>query len=148
MHNTEVILIMRLSIWWRLGSFWNGVLGKLTGEEETDSSLDLSGWESVLLVVADETGWFAGDLLEDVVNEGVHDWHWLLGDTGLWVNLFKDTVDVDWESLTSSLSWGCFLDWGSGFCWSSTSWFLCGGHFYLICYLIIEKVFEFIKVSY
>ena len=51
------------------------MLSELTGEEETDSGLDLSGGESVLLVVADEAGSFSGGLLEDVVDEGVHDAH-------------------------------------------------------------------------
>ena len=51
------------------------MLGELTGEEEADGGLDLPGGESVLLVVADEAGGLAGDLLEDVVDEGVHDGH-------------------------------------------------------------------------
>ena len=32
------------------------MLGELPGEEETDSGLDLSGGEGVLLVVSDELG--------------------------------------------------------------------------------------------
>ena len=71
------------------------MLGELTGEEEADSGLDLSGGEGVLLVVADKAGRFGGDLLEDVVDEGVHDGHGLLGDTSLGVDLLEDTVDVD-----------------------------------------------------
>lgn len=51
------------------------MLGELTGEEELDSGLDLSGGESVLAVVADEAGSFLSDLLEDVVDERVHDAH-------------------------------------------------------------------------
>ena len=78
-----------------LGAFRDGVLGELTGEEEADGGLDLSAGESVLLVVADKAGGLAGDLLEDVVDEGVHDAHGLLGDTGLGVDLLEDTVDVD-----------------------------------------------------
>ncbi len=49
------------------------MLGELTGEEESDGGLDLAGRQSVLLVVADEAGGLVGDLLEDVVDEGVHD---------------------------------------------------------------------------
>ena len=60
------------------------MLGELTWKEESDSGLDLSGGESVLLVVSDELGGFSGNLLEDVVDEGVHDAHGSLGDTGLW----------------------------------------------------------------
>ena len=51
------------------------MLSKLTWEEKSDSGLDLSGGESVLLVVSDESGGLVGDLLEDIVDEGVHDGH-------------------------------------------------------------------------
>ena len=78
------------------------MLGELTGEEEADGGLDLAGGEGVLLVVANETGGLAGDLLEDVVDEGVHDAHGSLGDAGLGVHLLEDTVDVDGEGLGSS----------------------------------------------
>ena len=85
-----------------LGALRDGVLGELSGEEEADSGLDLSGGEGVLLVVADELGGLEGDLLEDVVDERVHDGHGSLGDAGLWVNLLEDSVDVDGEGLGSS----------------------------------------------
>ena len=58
-----------------LGSLGDGVLGELSWEEESDSGLDLSGGESVLLVVSDESGGLSGNLLEDVVDERVHDAH-------------------------------------------------------------------------
>ena len=94
------------------------MLGKLSGEEKSDSGLDLTGGKGVLLVVTNETGRLAGDLLEDVVDEGVHDAHGLLGDTGLGVDLLEDAVDVDGESLGSSLlgggSLGDDLSTGSG----------------------------------
>ena len=77
------------------------MLGEFSGEEESDGGLDLSGGESVLLVVADEAGGLASDLFEDVVDEGVHDAHGLLGDAGLGVNLLEDTVDVHGEGLGS-----------------------------------------------
>ena len=57
----------------------------------------------MLLVVSDELGGFVGDLLEDVVDEGVHDGHGSLGDTSLWVNLLEDSVDIDGEGLNSLL---------------------------------------------
>jgi len=70
------------------------VLGELTREEETDSGLDLTGGEGVALVVATEVDGLGGDALEDVVDEGVHDGHTTLGDTGVRVNLLEHTVDV------------------------------------------------------
>ena len=85
-----------------LGALGDGVLGELSGEEEADSGLDLSGREGVLLVVADELGGLEGDLLEDVSNEGVEDVHASLGDAGLGVDLLEDSVDVDREALDSA----------------------------------------------
>ena len=51
------------------------MLGEFSGEEEAYGGLDLSGGEGVLLVVSDELGGFSGNLLEDVVDERVHDAH-------------------------------------------------------------------------
>jgi len=97
------------------------VLGEFTGEEKSDGSLDLAGGESVLLVVADEAGGLVGDLLEDVVDEGVHDRHGLLGDASLGVDLLEDTVDVHGEGLgTSALGGGVGL-FGDSLSWGSTS---------------------------
>ena len=89
-----------------LGAFGDGVLGELTWEKESDGGLDLTGGESVLLVVADESGALSGDLLEDVVDERVHDAHGSLGDASLWVHLLEDSVDVDGEGLGSLSLWG------------------------------------------
>lgn len=112
-----------------LGSLRDGVLSELTWEEESDSSLDLSGGESVLSVVSNESGGFVGDLLEDVVDERVHDGHGSLGDTGLWVNLLEDSVDIYGESLgsLSSSSWGLG---SSSLSWGVSSGF--SGHFVFI----------------
>ena len=77
------------------------MLGELSGEEESDGGLDFTGGEGVLSVVSDESGGLGGDLLEDVVDEGVHDGHGSLGDSGLGVDLLEDSVDVDGESLGS-----------------------------------------------
>ena len=92
-----------------LGALSDGVLGEFTWQEEADSSLDLPGGEGVLLVVSNELGGLEGDLLEDVVDEGVHDLHGLLGDASLRVDLLEHSVDVDGEGL-SSASVGCLLD--------------------------------------
>ena len=78
------------------------MLGEFTWEEKAHSGLDLSGGEGVLLVVADKLGGLEGDLLEDVVNEGVEDVHGSLGDASLGVHLLEHSVDVDGEGLNSA----------------------------------------------
>ena len=102
------------------GSLRDGVLGELSWKDESDSRLDFSGGEGGSLVVLDELGGFTGEFTEDVVDEGVHDGHGSLGDTGLWVNLLEDSVDIDGEGFCSSVSSGsswCCSSWGvsSGF---------------------------------
>ena len=77
-----------------LGSLRNGVLGELTGKHETNGSLNLAGRESGLLVVGGKLSSLAGDALEDVVDERVHDAHPLLADAGVGVDLLEDLVDV------------------------------------------------------
>ena len=78
-----------------LGALRDGVLGQFTGEEQTDSGLDLSGRDGLALVVVSETGSFSCDPLEDVVHEGVHDGHSFRADSGVGVHLLQDLVDVD-----------------------------------------------------
>ena len=70
------------------------MLGELAGEHEADGGLDFSGRESRLGVVLAEAASFGREALEDVVDEGVHDGHGLLGDTGVGVHLLEHTVDV------------------------------------------------------
>ena len=78
-----------------LGALGDGVLGKLTGEEETDGGLDFAGGDGGLGVVLGKLSGLTGDALEDVTNKGVHDEHGLGGDTGIGVHLLEDLVDVD-----------------------------------------------------
>jgi hypothetical protein len=77
-----------------LGSLRNGMLGKLTGKHKTNSSLDLARAQGSLLVVGGKLSGLSSDTLEDVVDEGVHDGHALLADTGVGVDLLEDLVDV------------------------------------------------------
>ena len=77
-----------------LGSLRYGVLGKLTGKHEPHSRLNLTGRKRGLLVVGGELSSLARNTLEDVVDEGVHDGHALLADTGVGVDLLEDLVDV------------------------------------------------------
>ena len=77
-----------------LGSLGDGVLGQLSWKDEPDSGLNLPGGDGRLLGVPSELGGLAGDLLEDVVDEGVHDGHGLGGDSGVGVHLLQHLVDV------------------------------------------------------
>ena len=72
----------------------------------------------MLFVVADELGGLSSNLLEDIVDEGVHDGHGSLGDSSLWVNLLEDSVDVDSEGFNSLL----LLDDHVLLCWLGLSW--------------------------
>ena len=77
-----------------LGTLRDGVLGELSGEDETDGGLDLSGGDGVATVDAGETTGLVGNALKDIVDEGVHDDHGALRDTSVWVDLTEDLVDV------------------------------------------------------
>ena len=99
-----------------LGSLGNSVLGKLSWKHKTNGSLDLSARKSCLLVVGGKLSGFGGDTFKDIVDEGVHDRHTLLGDTGIGVDLLQDLVDVrrvSLDALLALLDWcgllGCFL---------------------------------------
>ena len=56
-----------------LGTLRNGVLSQFTGEEETDSGLDLPRGDGGSLVVVSQAGSLSGDSLEDIVDKAVHD---------------------------------------------------------------------------
>ena len=79
----------------RLGALADSVLGELTGEKETHSSLDLSGGDGGTLVVVGQTGGLGSDALEDVIHERVHDRHGLGGDTSVGVHLLQHLAYVD-----------------------------------------------------
>ena len=78
-----------------LGALRHGVLGQLSGEEETDSGLDLPGSDGGATVVVGKTASLSSNTLEDVVHEGVHDGHGLAGDTSVGVDLLQHLVDLD-----------------------------------------------------
>ena len=71
------------------------MLGQLSGEEETDSSLDLPRGDGGPTVVVSQTGSLGSDALEDVIHERVHDRHGLAGDSSVGVHLLQHFVDVD-----------------------------------------------------
>ena len=116
-----------------LGSLRNGVLGKLSRKDQTASSLDWPGRDCLLLVVGSETRSFSSNSLKEIIDEGVHDGHGLLGDTNIGVNLLQHLVDVRSISLLpcflphlllgsslatflSTLLWASLL--GAGFSWA------------------------------
>ena len=90
------------------------MLGKFTGEEETDSGLDFPTGDGGFLVVVGQFGGFGGNLLEDVVHERIHDAHGLAGDTSLGVDLLQNLVDVDGVGFLSGLSALLLLTGGFG----------------------------------
>ena len=95
-----------------LGSLRDGVLGQLSGQDQTDGGLDFPAGDGGTLVVVGKTGSFTGNTLEDVVDERVHDAHSLAGDTSVGVDLLEHLVDVDGITLTSLLpaaSLACWL---------------------------------------
>ena len=71
------------------------MLGQFSGQEQTNSGLDLSGGDGLALVVVGQAGGLSCDPLEHVIHEGVHDGHALGADAGVRVHLLQDLVDVD-----------------------------------------------------
>ena len=78
-----------------LGALTHSVLGQLTREEETDSSLDLSAGDGGSPVVVGKAGSLSSNALKDVIHEGVHDRHGFGRDTSVRVHLLQHLVDVD-----------------------------------------------------
>ena len=78
-----------------LGALADGVLGQFTGQKQTDGGLDLATGDGGALVVVGQAGGFAGDALEQIVDEAVHDAHGLAGDSGVGMHLLHDFVHVD-----------------------------------------------------
>jgi len=77
------------------GSFRDGMLGQLSGQKETDGSLDFATGDGRSLVVVGQTRRFGSDAFEDVVDEAVHDAHRLGRDASVRVDLFQHFVDVN-----------------------------------------------------
>ena len=87
-------LLVRVVLGHSLGTLGHGVLGQLTGQNQTDSGLDLAGGNGVALVVTGQTSTLGGNALKDIVNERVHDHHSLLGHSSIGVHLLQHLVDV------------------------------------------------------
>ena len=72
-----------------LRSLRDGMLGQLSREEETDSSLDFPGGDGGPLVVVGQTASLGSNPLEQIVHEGVHDTHGLGRNASIWMNLLQ-----------------------------------------------------------
>ena len=70
-----------------LGALRDGMLGQLPGQDEAHCSLDLARGHGGLLVVAGQLGGLSGDLLKDIVDEGVQDGHGFGANTCVRVHL-------------------------------------------------------------
>ena len=111
-----------------LCSLGHGVFGQLSGQQKTDSCLDLPGSDGGTPVVVGETGGLGGNTLEDIVDEAVHDGHGLAGDAGVGVHLLQHLVDVDGVALPPPLpallvSASLGLSLGGGLLGSLGCWF-------------------------
>ena len=82
-----------------LGALRHGVLGQLTRQQQSHSSLDFSGGDGAAPVVVGQPGGLGGDALKDVIHEGVHDGHGLGADASVRVHLLQHFVDVDGVAL-------------------------------------------------
>ena len=93
------------------------MLGEFTGKHQSHSCLDFSARESCLLVIGSQLSGFGGDSFKYIIDEGVHDGHALLGDTGIGMDLFEDLVDVrgiGFDAFLLAFSAGAdLLGWGS-----------------------------------
>ena len=74
------------------------MFGQFTWKEKSDSGLDFTRADGASLVVMGQSGSFGGNSFEDVVDKRVHDRHGFGGDSGVWVDLLQDFVDVDGEA--------------------------------------------------
>src|SRR5574339_505023 len=92
-----------------LGTLGNGVLGQLTRKNKAHRRLDLPRGDGWLLVVASELGGFLSELLENVVDETVHNPHGFAGDSNVGMDLVEHLEDVDLVSLDALLGSLLFL---------------------------------------
>ena len=66
--------------------------------------MDLARCDGLSLVVTSKTSSFLGNTLEDIVDEGVHDGHGLVGDTSIGVYLLENLVDEGGVRVVVSLT--------------------------------------------
>jgi hypothetical protein len=78
----------------------DGVLGQLSGQQQTHCGLYLATGDRRTTIVVSETRRLGSDALEDVVDEAVHDRHGLAADARVGVDLLEHLVDVDGVALS------------------------------------------------
>ena len=121
-----------------LGGLRNGVLGKLSGEDQTNGGLDFLGGDGGALVVSGQLARLSGNALEDVIDEGVHDAHGLLADVDLRVALTEHLEDVAGVGFmagalaVAALGGGGLLNGRLSRCLASGLLFSFGGHLLLV----------------
>ena len=86
------------------GTFRNGVFRKFSWKHKADRRLDFTWRQSLFAWVACKTDGLGCNALKGVVDERVHDGHGFATDTGVWVHLFENFVDVRGKWLDSLLS--------------------------------------------
>ena len=126
-----LIDLSRRELGYCLGSLRNSVLCKLSWKHKTNSGLDLAGRKSCLLVVGSKLSCLSSDTLKDIVDEGVHDGHTLLGDSSIWVYLLQYLVDVGGVGFNTLL--------GSLFSSSCLLWCLCTLLGWGLCHFEISR---------
>lgn len=77
------------------GAFADGVLGQLTGQQQTDGGLNFPTGDRRPLVVVRQARRFGGNAFKNVVDERIHDAHRLARNAGVRVHLLQNFVDVD-----------------------------------------------------
>ncbi len=77
-----------------LGTFRDGMLGKFSRKHKADGSLNLTRRQSRFLVVACQLASLGCNTFKDVIDEGIHDGHSPLADSGIRVDLLEHLVDV------------------------------------------------------
>lgn len=77
-----------------LRTFADGMLRQLTGKEKSNRGLNFARRNGFPLVVVSKPRCFAGDSLEDVIDERVHDAHRSAGNSNVGMNLLQNSVDV------------------------------------------------------
>ena len=86
------------------GALRDGMLCQLSWQDKPDCCLNLSGCHCRLLGVSGQAGGLIGNLLKDVIDEGVQNWHSLRADSSVWVHLhFSSKIWVVKPELTRGL---------------------------------------------